>query len=855
MKTHASRHRQPEFLHLKNSTAILLLLIALCVSQTAQAVPFYVQEHFRWRNDDASEINATWKAATDTAVTNQTKMQNVRLRFAVANTGGELAIDRNFRLEYSTNTTGHWVTIAASATGEAFERSSTVYYADGDSTTDQLSGTGLWKGGRCVESPSSSATYLLEPGYGNFEYCIRPTHFAIGGLPYYFRIAGMDTTSVIAGFTCANSTPTSQAHTIGAKDFHGDLIVSWTPGNGSRRLVVAKEGTALNWWVPTDGQEYSANAYFSSAPDQGDGYKTLYNGNDDYFILAGLTDGLSYNLRVFEYDGASGDTLYNTNSASGNPAVVTAPTPAATNYVGIGGLPAGTYYTNIQEAVYATTENGRVIVSNGTYSVGGDRLIWLSDLSNRVTIAKQITVVSADGPSNTVIRGQGPVGPSAVRCVLLADGALLSGFTLSNGFTQTNGNDNLEQGGGGALLFGGAIVSNCIVIDSQANRNGGGVNCANGGSVLDTTISSNSAQNGGGAFAGTLSGCMLTGNSAKEGGGAYSCTVLYSTFTGNSATNDGGGAYGGSLSNSTLIGNSALSWEGGGCYAATVDNCRLSGNSAAYSGGGAAESTLRNSSISGNHAETAGGASYCYLDSCTVVDNTADRDVGGTETCFATNCIVYFNSVGASESNYWDGTFEYSCTRPDPGGSGNITAVPMFVDTNSANYRLQTNSPCVNAGLTAMWMIGARDLDGTNRVLGGRVDMGAYEFTGTSASSADADGDGIDDWDELVTYGSDPGDSDTDNDGADDGDEAYAGTILTDSTSLFIITDVSSASSNVVLTWSSASNRTYALWGSSNLVSNVWQFIEGGILATPPDNVHTVMPGALENEFYLIEVE
>jgi hypothetical protein len=61
-------------------------------------------------------------------------------------------------------------------------------------------------------------------------------------------------------------------------------------------------------------------------------------------------------------------------------------------------------------------------------------------------------------------------------------------------------------------------------------------------------------------------------------------------------------------------------------------------------------------------------------------------------------------------------------------------------------------------------------------------------------------------------------------------------------------------SSNVVLTWSSVPNRTYALWGSSNLVSNAWQFIEGGILAIPPGNVHTVLMGAVENEFYSIEL-
>jgi hypothetical protein len=62
-------------------------------------------------------------------------------------------------------------------------------------------------------------------------------------------------------------------------------------------------------------------------------------------------------------------------------------------------------------------------------------------------------------------------------------------------------------------------------------------------------------------------------------------------------------------------------------------------------------------------------------------------------------------------------------------------------------------------------------------------------------------------------------------------------------------------SSNVVIQWSSAANRTYALWGSSNLVSNVWSFIEGGITSTPPDNVHTVAPSGAASEFFKAGVE
>jgi hypothetical protein len=76
----------------------------------------------------------------------------------------------------------------------------------------------------------------------------------------------------------------------------------------------------------------------------------------------------------------------------------------------------------------------------------------------------------------------------------------------------------------------------------------------------------------------------------------------------------------------------------------------------------------------------------------------------------------------------------------------------------------------------------------------------------------DDNNDGLPDRDEAAA-GSNPKDPDTDNDGATDGDEVIAGTEPTDNTSLFVITDVSAVSSNVVLRWSSVSNRTYSLWG------------------------------------------
>ena len=314
--------------------------------------------------------------------------------------------------------------------------------------------------------------------------------------------------------------------------------------------------------------------------------------------------------------------------------------------------------TNLQDADNIALAGEIVLATNGVYGSGGKSMD--ATLTNRLTIDRAIIVQSVNGPAASIIQGNwNPAvtnGPTAIRCVWMTNGTVLSGFSMRGGATRSDANLNTVSltGGGVWGASTNAIVYDCFIITNQSSYLGGG------------------------AYQVTLNNCQLIGNKAvNSGGGADLCN----------------------LNNCIVTGNTAIQASGGGTMSCVLKNCALTGNYAPYYGGGAYLGTLVNCTISGNTTGLgSGGGSFG----------------GAVAYATLTNCIAYGNIHHPQFNtdlftNYFNCTFVDCDSDPLPSGTGNLDLNPQLL---MDGIHLTGTSPCLGAGISVSNTLAGTDIDG-----------------------------------------------------------------------------------------------------------------------------------------------
>ena len=210
----------------------------------------------------------------------------------------------------------------------------------------------------------------------------------------------------------------------------------------------------------------------------------------------------------------------------------------------------GPYYT-IQAAVEAAEAGETVFVRNGIHDVGGALDGFSTPMSNRVYVAKSLTLVG-ESKEGAIIKGAHATeevddkglgcGANAVRCLgINADNVVVSNLTFTGGATHntTAGNDKEENNGGGVYVANGrtgVVLVDCIVSNNVARRAGalryGNDGVVNHGNCLlvRTWVHENKALNRDPAVRGCLAAHSLFTRHYSSGSITYAATFVNCTF-------------------------------------------------------------------------------------------------------------------------------------------------------------------------------------------------------------------------------------------------------------------------------------------------------------------------------------
>ena len=390
-----------------------------------------------------------------------------------------------------------------------------------------------------------------------------------------------------------------------------------------------------------------------------------------------------------------------------------------------------------------TRTNPFPTIQAGIDSAGyGDRVrVLAGTYYERIVLKNGVRLIGGSGPPTI----DGGHDGSVVTAIGVGSTTRFNGFRVING-------DASE--GGGMYVEDSTLRIRLCTFENNFGWTGGGIFLTGASPrITDCRFENNRSVNGGGINMQfdsnpTIEKCDFEGNNANQdigvgkGGGIVSgvnCrpSIKDCTFQNNFADPYGGGI--------AIIESTPL-----------IENCIFNENRTSHWGFGGAiwaeqpesRAWILNSTFSQNQALVGGGVysaqgAESFLINCTIYGNRATGSAsseggaffsGNWSTIGAFNSIIW-NNTSPQISGYRGSTFLIQNCDVQGGyvGDGNIDADPSFVNADSGNFHLRSDSPCIDAGANLLLMPEI-DIDGDERIIDGdesgtaMPDMGIDEY-------------------------------------------------------------------------------------------------------------------------------
>jgi hypothetical protein len=213
-------------------------------------------------------------------------------------------------------------------------------------------------------------------------------------------------------------------------------------------------------------------------------------------------------------------------------------------------------------------------------------------------------------------------------------------------------------------------------------------------------------------------------------------TIIDGNQSGSVVTFQNGEGPGSILNGFTITNGNGYSGFGGGIYcydsSPNLRNNLIVGNSTYFGGGGIycdyySSPTINNNTIIDN-LSGCGGAIACYESSCPTIENTicwGNIAFTGQEIFLADSSdltISYSDVKGGQDSVYVESGSSLDW------GEGMIVSDPLFIAPGIYDCHVDICSPVINAGYADYAPSpGETDMDGEDRIMNGRIDMGTDE--------------------------------------------------------------------------------------------------------------------------------